>query len=105
VAAPAQQQHGERRQRDQHHQPEIVDIGDHRSLPRRWSGLGHLVAELARTVELKIPRRTPSLIVPAGAIVFDRDGLHVLVVENGIGGRCDPSGLLSSACQPWQHRP
>jgi hypothetical protein len=32
-------------------------------------------------VELKIPRRTPSLIVPAGAIVFDRDGLHVLVVE------------------------
>jgi RND family efflux transporter MFP subunit len=35
-------------------------------------------------VELKIPRRTPSLIVPAGAIVFDRDGLHVLVVENGV---------------------
>ena len=53
-------------------------------MPRRWSGLGHLVAELARTVELKIPRRTPSLIVPAGAIVFDRDGLHVLVVENSI---------------------
>jgi RND family efflux transporter MFP subunit len=36
------------------------------------------------TVELKIPRRTPSLIVPAGAIVFDRDGLHVLAVENGV---------------------
>jgi multidrug efflux pump subunit AcrA (membrane-fusion protein) len=36
------------------------------------------------TVELKLPRRTPSLIVPAGAIVFDRDGLHVLVVENGV---------------------
>jgi hypothetical protein len=36
------------------------------------------------TVELKIPRRTPSLIVPAGAIVFDRDGLHVLVAENGV---------------------
>jgi RND family efflux transporter MFP subunit len=36
------------------------------------------------TVELKIPRRTPALIVPAGAIVFDRDGLHVLVVENGV---------------------
>jgi RND family efflux transporter MFP subunit len=35
-------------------------------------------------VELKVPRRTPSLIVPAGAIVFDRDGLHVLVVENGV---------------------
>jgi multidrug efflux pump subunit AcrA (membrane-fusion protein) len=24
------------------------------------------------------------LIVPAGAIVFDRDGLHVLVVEDGL---------------------
>src|SRR5271167_4169977 len=36
------------------------------------------------TVELKVPRRTPSLIVPAGAIVFDRDGLHVLVVEDGV---------------------
>jgi RND family efflux transporter MFP subunit len=35
-------------------------------------------------VELKVPRRTPSLIVPAGAIVFDRDGLHVLVVEDGV---------------------
>ena len=36
------------------------------------------------SVELKVPRRTPSLIVPAGAIVFDRDGLHVLVVEKGV---------------------
>jgi RND family efflux transporter MFP subunit len=36
------------------------------------------------TVELKVPRKTPSLIVPAGAIVFDADGLHVLVVENGV---------------------
>jgi hypothetical protein len=36
------------------------------------------------TVELKVPRKTPSLIVPAAAIVFDADGLHVLVVENGI---------------------
>jgi hypothetical protein len=36
------------------------------------------------TVELKVPRRTPSLIVPAGAIVFDRDGLHVLVVGDGV---------------------
>ena len=30
------------------------------------------------------PRRTPSLILPAGAIVFDLDGLHVLVVENSV---------------------
>jgi RND family efflux transporter MFP subunit len=35
-------------------------------------------------VELKIPRRTPSLIVPSEAIVFNRDGLNVMVVENGI---------------------
>src|ERR1700722_11951969 len=36
------------------------------------------------TVELKIPRKTPSLIVPAEAIVFNRNGLNVAVVENGV---------------------
>jgi RND family efflux transporter MFP subunit len=36
------------------------------------------------TVELKVPRVAPSLIVPASAIAFDDDGLHVLVVENGV---------------------
>ena len=35
-------------------------------------------------VELKIPRKTPSLIVPSEAIVFNRDGLNVVVVENGV---------------------
>ena len=35
-------------------------------------------------VELKIPRQTPSLIVPSEAIVFNRDGLNVAVVENGV---------------------
>src|SRR5271165_651524 len=45
---------------------------------------GELSPGIYCAVELKIPRRTPSLIVPAGAIVFDRDGLHVLVVENGV---------------------
>jgi RND family efflux transporter MFP subunit len=45
---------------------------------------GELAPGMYCTVELKVPRRTPSLIVPAGAIVFDADGLHVLVVENGI---------------------
>jgi RND family efflux transporter MFP subunit len=35
------------------------------------------------TVELHIPRRTPSLVVPADAVVFDENGLHVAVVENG----------------------
>ena len=36
------------------------------------------------TVELKIPRKTPSLIVPSEAIVFNRDGLNVAVVEDGV---------------------
>jgi RND family efflux transporter MFP subunit len=36
------------------------------------------------TVELKIPRKTPSLIVPSEAIIFNRNGLSVAVVENGV---------------------
>jgi RND family efflux transporter MFP subunit len=36
------------------------------------------------TVELHIPRRTPSLVVPADAVVFDENGLHVAVVHDGI---------------------
>jgi RND family efflux transporter MFP subunit len=36
------------------------------------------------TVELKIPRKTPSLIVPAAAIVFNADGLSVMVIEDGV---------------------
>jgi RND family efflux transporter MFP subunit len=35
-------------------------------------------------VELKIPRKTPSLIVPSEAIVFNRNGLSVVVVEEGV---------------------
>jgi RND family efflux transporter MFP subunit len=34
-------------------------------------------------VDLKIPRKTPSFVVPADAVVFDQDGLHVAVVRNG----------------------
>jgi RND family efflux transporter MFP subunit len=45
---------------------------------------GELSPGVYCTVELKVPRRTPSLIVPAGAIVFDRDGLHVLVIDDGL---------------------
>jgi RND family efflux transporter MFP subunit len=45
---------------------------------------GELSPGIYCTVELEVPRRTPSLIVPAAAIVFDRDGLRVLVVEDGI---------------------
>ena len=36
------------------------------------------------TVELHIPRKEPSLIVPADAIIFNRDGLQVAVVEDGV---------------------
>jgi RND family efflux transporter MFP subunit len=36
------------------------------------------------TVQLFIPRKTPSMIIPADAVVFDQDGLHVAVVRNGI---------------------
>jgi RND family efflux transporter MFP subunit len=36
------------------------------------------------TVELFIPRKTPSMIIPADAVVFDQNGLHVAVAENGI---------------------
>jgi len=36
------------------------------------------------TVELFIPRKTPSMIIPADAVVFDENGLHVAVVVNGI---------------------
>jgi RND family efflux transporter MFP subunit len=36
------------------------------------------------TVELKIPRKTPSLLLPSEAIIFNARGLSVAVVENGI---------------------
>ena len=36
------------------------------------------------TVELKIPRTSPALIVPASAIIFNQNGMQVAVVENGI---------------------
>jgi RND family efflux transporter MFP subunit len=35
------------------------------------------------TVELHIPRKTPSVLVPADAVVFNGDGLQVAVAENG----------------------
>jgi RND family efflux transporter MFP subunit len=35
-------------------------------------------------VELKIPRKSPSLIVPSEAIIFNREGLSVAVVEDGV---------------------
>jgi RND family efflux transporter MFP subunit len=43
-----------------------------------------LAAGIYCSVELKIPRKTPSLIVPSEAIIFNREGLSVAVVENGV---------------------
>jgi RND family efflux transporter MFP subunit len=36
------------------------------------------------TVELQIPRKTPTLIVPADAVIFNADGLQVAVAESGV---------------------
>jgi RND family efflux transporter MFP subunit len=44
---------------------------------------GALSAGIYCTVELKIPSKTPSVAVPADAIVFNRDGLQVAVLTNG----------------------
>jgi RND family efflux transporter MFP subunit len=44
---------------------------------------GALSAGIYCTVELKIPRRTPSVAVPADALIFNRNGTQVAVVNNG----------------------
>jgi RND family efflux transporter MFP subunit len=36
------------------------------------------------TVELKVPRTSPALIVPGSAVIFNQDGMQVAVVDNGI---------------------
>jgi RND family efflux transporter MFP subunit len=45
---------------------------------------GNLMPGIYCTIELQIPRKTPGLSVPADAIIFNRDGLQVAVVENGL---------------------
>jgi RND family efflux transporter MFP subunit len=45
---------------------------------------GALQPGLYCTVELKIPRPSPALIVPASAIIFNRNGMQVAVVEDGV---------------------
>jgi RND family efflux transporter MFP subunit len=44
---------------------------------------GALTAGTYCTAELHIPRKTPSLSVPADAIIFNRDGMQVAVVSGG----------------------
>ena len=36
------------------------------------------------TVELEIPRKSPALIVPASAVIFNQNGMQVAVVENDV---------------------
>jgi RND family efflux transporter MFP subunit len=45
---------------------------------------GALTPGLYCTVELKIPRKSPALTVPAPAIIFNQNGMQVAVVENGV---------------------
>lgn len=45
---------------------------------------GLLSSGLYCSVELHIPRKTPSLLVPAEAVIFNREGLQVAVVEGGV---------------------
>jgi RND family efflux transporter MFP subunit len=44
---------------------------------------GALTPGIYCTVELHIPRKTPSLLVPADAIIFNREGMQVAVVNDG----------------------
>ena len=44
---------------------------------------GTLAAGVYCTIELRVPRKTPSLLVPADAIIFNRNGLQVAVIEDG----------------------
>jgi RND family efflux transporter MFP subunit len=44
---------------------------------------GALTAGVYCTIELHIPRKTPSFLVPAEAIIFNRDGMQVAVIEDG----------------------
>jgi RND family efflux transporter MFP subunit len=45
---------------------------------------GALTAGMYCRIELHIPRKTSSFLVPADAIIFNRDGLHVAVIEDGV---------------------
>jgi RND family efflux transporter MFP subunit len=45
---------------------------------------GELSPGMYCTVELDVPRKTPSLLVPDPAVVFDAQGVYVFVVEDGV---------------------
>jgi len=57
-----------------------------RTLPdgdRPFQSDGALPAGIYCSVELKIPRKTPSFIIPAEALLFNRNGLQTAVVKDG----------------------
>jgi RND family efflux transporter MFP subunit len=45
---------------------------------------GALAPGIYCSVDLHIPRKSPSLLIPANAIIFNRDGLQVAVVQDGV---------------------
>ena len=45
---------------------------------------GALTPGIYCTIELHIPRKTPGLLVPADAVIFNSDGLQVAVIEAGV---------------------
>jgi RND family efflux transporter MFP subunit len=45
---------------------------------------GALAPGIYCTIELHIPRKVPALLVPADALIFNRDGLQVAVIEDGV---------------------
>jgi RND family efflux transporter MFP subunit len=45
---------------------------------------GALTPGIYCTVELHIPRKATSLLIPANSIIFNRDGVQVGVVEDGV---------------------
>ena len=45
---------------------------------------GALTPGIYCTIELRIPRKTPSFKVSADAVIFNESGLQVAVVENGV---------------------
>lgn len=45
---------------------------------------GALSSGVYCTVELRIPRKSPSIIVPADAIIFNADGVQVAVAKDGV---------------------
>jgi RND family efflux transporter MFP subunit len=45
---------------------------------------GALASGIYCTVELHVPRKTPSFIVSAEAVIFNAEGLQVAIVQNGL---------------------